>query len=71
MSTNLFHKTTTLAPEQYIAGLTDFGSGRSKLFGNSADEYLKVHGRSRSQTKHGSEAASEEQTGLATNARSL
>ena len=30
-------------PEQYIAGLTDFGPGRSKLFGNSADEYLKVH----------------------------
>ena len=37
------HKTTTLTPEQYIAGLTDFGPGRSKLFGNSADEYLKVH----------------------------
>jgi len=38
-----FHQTTTLTPEQYIAGLTDFGPGRSKLFGNSADEYLKVH----------------------------
>jgi hypothetical protein len=38
-----FHRTTTLTPEQYIAGLTDFGPGRSKLFGNSADEYLKVH----------------------------
>jgi hypothetical protein len=38
-----FLRTTTLAPEQYIAGLTDFGPGRSKLFGNSADEYLKVH----------------------------
>jgi hypothetical protein len=38
-----FHQTTTLTPEQYIAGLTDFGSGRSKLFGNSADDYLKVH----------------------------
>jgi hypothetical protein len=34
-----------LTPEQYIAGLTDFGSGRSKLFGNSAAEYLKVHSR--------------------------
>ena len=32
-----------MTPEQYIAGLTDFGPGRSKLFGNSADEYLKVH----------------------------
>jgi hypothetical protein len=38
-----FHQTTTLTPEQYVAGLTDFGPGRSKLFGNSADEYLKVH----------------------------
>jgi hypothetical protein len=37
------HQTTTLTPEQYIAGLTDFGPGRSKLFGNSADDYLKVH----------------------------
>jgi hypothetical protein len=27
------------------AGLTDFGPGRSKLFGNSADDYLKVHDR--------------------------
>ena len=40
-----FHRTTTLTPEQYIAGLTDFGPGRSKLFGRSADEYLKVHHR--------------------------
>jgi hypothetical protein len=38
-----FHQTTTLTPEQYVAGLTDFGPGRSRLFGNSADEYLKVH----------------------------
>ena len=39
------HQTTTLTPEQYIAGLTFFGPGRSKLFGNSADDYLKVHQR--------------------------
>jgi hypothetical protein len=38
-----------LTPEQYIAGLTDFGPDRSKLFGNSADEYLKVHQRDRTQ----------------------
>ena len=38
-----FHRTTTLTPEQFVAGLTDFGPGRSKLFGNSADEYPKVH----------------------------
>lgn len=43
MSTIRLHRTTRLTPEQYIAGLTDFGPGRSKLFGNSADEYLKVH----------------------------
>ena len=49
MSTIHLHQTTTLTPEQYIAGLTDFGSGRSNLFGNSADEYLKVHQQSRTQ----------------------
>ena len=43
MSTIHFHETTTSTPEQFLAGLTDFGPGRSKLFGNSADEYLKVH----------------------------
>jgi hypothetical protein len=36
-------QTTTATPEQFVAGLTDFGPGRSKLFGNSADGYLKVH----------------------------
>src|SRR6201987_5688821 len=41
------HKTTTLTPEKYVAGLTDFGPGRSKLFGISADDYLKVHHRGR------------------------
>jgi hypothetical protein len=45
MSTIHMHQTTTSTPEQYIAGLIDFGPGRSKLFGNSADEYLKVHSR--------------------------
>jgi hypothetical protein len=49
MSTIHLHKTTTSTPEQYVAGLTDFGPGRSKLFGNSADEYLEVHHRGRSQ----------------------
>jgi hypothetical protein len=43
MSTIHLHRTTTATPEQYVAGLRDFGPGRSKLFGNSADEYLKVH----------------------------
>jgi hypothetical protein len=49
MSTINLHQTTTLTPEQYIAGLTDFGPGRSKLFGNSADEYLRVHQQGRTQ----------------------
>jgi len=45
MPTLHFHETTTSTPEQFVAGLTDFGPGRSKLFGNSADAYLKVHKR--------------------------
>src|ERR1700742_4115380 len=49
MSTIRFHRTTNLTSEQYIAGLTDFGPGRAKLFGNSSDEYLKVHNQGRSQ----------------------
>ena len=49
MSTIHLHQTTTSTPEQYVAGLTDFGPGRSKLFGNSADDYLKVHNRGPSQ----------------------
>jgi hypothetical protein len=49
MSTIHLHQTTTLTPGQYIAGLTDFGPGRGKLFGNSTDEYLKVHSRGPSQ----------------------
>jgi hypothetical protein len=45
MSTIHLHQTTILKPEQYIAALTDFGPGRAKVFGNSADDYLKVHHR--------------------------
>jgi hypothetical protein len=43
MATIHLHQTTTSTPEQFIAGLTDFGPGRSKLFANSADDYLEVH----------------------------
>jgi hypothetical protein len=43
MATIHFHATTTATPDQFIAGLTDFGPGRSQLFPNSADEDLKVH----------------------------
>jgi hypothetical protein len=45
MATLHFHETTTSTPEQFVAALTDFGPGRSKIFGNSADSYLKVHDR--------------------------
>jgi hypothetical protein len=46
MSTIEFKETTKLTPEQYTAGLTDFGPGRKQLFGNSDDGYLKVHSQS-------------------------
>lgn len=45
MSTLHFDQTTTATPEQFIAGLTDFGPGRSKAFPNSADAELTVHHR--------------------------
>jgi len=46
MTTIRLHETTTATPEQFVAGLTDFGPGRAELFGNSADDYLKVHEKS-------------------------
>ncbi len=42
MPTIHLHQTTTATPEQFLAGLTDFGPGRSKIFPNSRDGYLKV-----------------------------
>ena len=43
MATIHFKETTTSTPEQFVAALTDFGPGRSKIWGNNADNYLKVH----------------------------
>ena len=43
MPTMHFTLNTTATPEQFRAGLTDFGPGRGKLFANSKDGYLKVH----------------------------
>jgi hypothetical protein len=43
MPTMHFTLKTTATPEQFRAGLTDFGPGRGKLFANSKDGYLKVH----------------------------
>jgi len=49
MPTIHLYQTTNLTSEQYIAGLTDFGPGRAKLFPNSADKYLTVHQQSRTE----------------------
>src|SRR5260370_10833795 len=49
MSAIHLDQTSNSPPEEYVAGLTDFGPGRSKLFGNSADNSLKVHDRGPSQ----------------------
>ena len=49
MATIRLHQTTTATPEQFLAGLTDFGPGRSKIFPNSLDGYLKVHDQGPSQ----------------------
>ena len=38
-----FTLNTTATPEQFRAGLTDFGPGRATIFANSKDGYLKVH----------------------------
>jgi hypothetical protein len=43
MATIRFHTTTALTPEQFVAGLTDFGPGRAKLFSYSHDDFLVVH----------------------------
>jgi hypothetical protein len=45
VSTIRVQATTTSTPEQFVAGLTDFGPGRAKLFPNSADDRLVVHER--------------------------
>jgi hypothetical protein len=43
MATIRLHQHTTATPQQFVAALTDFGPGRSEIFGRSADGYLKVH----------------------------
>lgn len=45
MATIHFTEQTSATPEQFLAGLTDFGPGRRQLFGNSSDDYLKVHAK--------------------------
>jgi len=43
MSTIHLHQTTTATSAQFLAALTDFGPGRSTIFGRSDDDYLTVH----------------------------
>jgi hypothetical protein len=43
MPTLHFKETTTSTPEQFVAAVTDFGPGRSEIFGNTDDGYLQVH----------------------------
>ena len=43
MPTITLTQQTTATPEQFVAGLTDFGPGRAELFPNSADDSLVVH----------------------------
>ena len=46
MSTLHMHADVNATPAEFVAALTDFGPGRSELFSNSDDGYLKVHQRS-------------------------
>jgi hypothetical protein len=59
MPTIHLHQTTTATPEQLVAGITDFGPGRSEIFPNSADDYLEVHdkGASEADVTEGSKGA--------------
>lgn len=43
MATIHFTERSSATPKEFVAALTDFGPGRQELFGNSSDEYLKVH----------------------------
>jgi len=43
MPTIRLTETTTVTPERFIAALTEFGPGRSKVWTNSTPEYLQVH----------------------------
>src|SRR5262245_33028883 len=45
MSNLHFSLMTTSTPEEFVAGLTDFGPGRSEIFPNSADDDLEVYSR--------------------------
>ncbi len=42
MATIHLHQTTTATPEQFLAGLTDFEPGRSKIFPNALAKTVKA-----------------------------
>jgi hypothetical protein len=43
MATIHLHESTTATPKQFLTALTDFGPGRSELFGATSDDFLQVH----------------------------
>jgi polyketide cyclase/dehydrase/lipid transport protein len=43
MATIRLQESIAATPEQFVAALTDFGPGRSEIFGNSEAGYLEVH----------------------------
>jgi hypothetical protein len=45
MATFDITETTTATPEQFLAGLLDFGPDRAQIWGNSKDSFLQVHDR--------------------------
>lgn len=45
MATFDITETTTATPEQFLAALTDFGPDRAEIWGNSKEQFLKVHDR--------------------------
>src|SRR5262249_24550332 len=57
MSSIRLHQPTTSTPEQHDAGLTDFGPGGWKLFGNSAESHVL---RPRRRKRTGSQGENEE-----------
>jgi len=45
MTTVRVTESTTATPEQFLAGLTDFGPDRSEIWPNSQPKFLTVHGQ--------------------------
>ena len=45
MATFDITETTSATPEQFLAALTDFGPDRAEIWGNSKEQFLKIHDR--------------------------